>query len=123
MLSRRKDTSWKKEGSAPDYRFSLANERTFLAWIRTSLGLLASAIALDQLAVNFAVDGIRSVLCIILTVMTILCSSYSYIRWKKNEIAMRHNQDLPYSRLLLVISIFMGLLSVILLGVFYFDLF
>ena len=28
-------------GEAPDYRFSLANERTFLAWIRTALGFLA----------------------------------------------------------------------------------
>jgi hypothetical protein len=27
-------------GEAPDYRFSLANERTFLAWIRTALGFL-----------------------------------------------------------------------------------
>ncbi len=26
-------------GEAPDYRFSLANERTFLAWIRTASGL------------------------------------------------------------------------------------
>ena len=25
-------------GEAPDYRFSLANERTYLAWIRTALG-------------------------------------------------------------------------------------
>ena len=36
-------------GEAPDYRFSLANERTFLAWIRTSLGFLAGGIGLDQL--------------------------------------------------------------------------
>jgi uncharacterized membrane protein YidH (DUF202 family) len=25
------------EGSEPDYRFSLANERTLLAWVRTAL--------------------------------------------------------------------------------------
>jgi putative membrane protein len=37
-------------GEAPDYRFSLANERTFLAWIRTSLGFLAGGVGLDQLA-------------------------------------------------------------------------
>ena len=29
----------------PDYRFTLANERTFLAWQRTSLGLMAAAVA------------------------------------------------------------------------------
>ena len=31
-------------GEAPDYRFSLANERTFLAWIRTALGFLAAGV-------------------------------------------------------------------------------
>lgn len=34
-------------GEAPDYRFSLANERTFLAWIRTALGFLAAGVGLD----------------------------------------------------------------------------
>lgn len=33
----------------PDYRFTLANERTFLSWQRTSPGLLAAAVALAQL--------------------------------------------------------------------------
>ncbi len=32
----------------PDYRFTLANERTFLAWQRTALGLLAAAVAVVQ---------------------------------------------------------------------------
>src|ERR1043165_2701247 len=40
---------WFQEGQDPDYRFTLANERTFLAWIRTSLALLAAAVALVQL--------------------------------------------------------------------------
>ena len=31
-----------------DYRFILANERTFLAWMRTALGLVAGGVALDQ---------------------------------------------------------------------------
>lgn len=36
-------------GTEPDPRFSLANERTFLAWIRTSLALVAAGIALEAL--------------------------------------------------------------------------
>ncbi len=37
----------------PDYRFTLANERTFLAWLRTSLSLLAAGIAVVQLIPAF----------------------------------------------------------------------
>jgi hypothetical protein len=33
----------------PDYRFTLANERTFLAWIRTALALIAGGVAVAQL--------------------------------------------------------------------------
>lgn len=35
------------EGEEPDPRFTLANERTFLAWIRTSLAFLAGGVALE----------------------------------------------------------------------------
>jgi len=42
-------SKWYEEGETPDYRFSLANERTFLAWIRTGLGFFVSAIAIDQM--------------------------------------------------------------------------
>ncbi|AMM31584.1 membrane protein [Sinomonas atrocyanea] len=44
-----KEPQWRREGEMPDYRFSMANERTFLAWIRTSMAILAGSIAIDQL--------------------------------------------------------------------------
>ncbi|EFK2799245.1 DUF202 domain-containing protein [Escherichia coli] len=53
-------------GEAPDYRFSLANERTFLAWIRTALGFLAAGVGLDQLAPDFATPVIRELLALLL---------------------------------------------------------
>ena len=43
----------------PDYRFTLANERTFLAWIRTSLALIAGGVALVQLVPSFGIPGMR----------------------------------------------------------------
>jgi putative membrane protein len=46
--------NWQQQGQEPDYRFSLANERTFLAWIRTALAILASGVALDQLVLHSA---------------------------------------------------------------------
>jgi putative membrane protein len=63
-------------GSSPgnepdtDYRFSLANERTFLSWIRTSIALLAGGVAVARFAPD-ASDGrvasaILAGLCIVL---------------------------------------------------------
>jgi hypothetical protein len=43
-----KEEAWRQQGEEPDYRFTLANERTFLAWIRTALAILAAGILLDQ---------------------------------------------------------------------------
>ncbi len=99
--------SWIKEGNAPDYRFSLANERTFLAWVRTSLAFLAAAIGLDQLVPNLATSGMREVISLTLCLFAALLALYAYIRWASNEKAMRLNVDLPYTKVLLGISIFM----------------
>ena len=38
----------REEGDTPDYRFSLANERTFLAWLRTAMALIGGGFAVDQ---------------------------------------------------------------------------
>lgn len=32
-------------GEAPDYRFTLANERTFLAWVRSALAMMAACVS------------------------------------------------------------------------------
>jgi len=92
-------------GEAPDYRFSLANERTFLAWVRTALGLLAAGVGLDQLAPDFATPFIREVLALLLCLFSGGLALYGYLRWLRIEKAMRLKEDLPYTRALLLISI------------------
>ena len=91
-------------GEVPDYRFSLANERTFLAWIRTALGFLAAGVGLDQLAPDFATPLIREVLALLLCLFAGVLAIYGYLRWLRNEKAMRLKQDLPYTRGLLIVS-------------------
>lgn len=94
-------------GEAPDYRFSLANERTFLAWIRTALGFLAAGVGLDQLAPDLATPAVREAVSLLLCFFSGLLAVYGYLRWLRNEKAMRLKQDLPYTRTLLIVSIAM----------------
>ena len=100
-------------GEAPDYRFSLANERTFLAWIRTSLGFLAGGVGLDQLAPDFATPLIREILALLLCLFAGGLAIYGYIRWLSNEKAMRLKQDPPYTRPLLLLSILLPIVIVV----------
>ena len=97
-------------GEQPDYRFTLANERTFLAWIRTALALVAGGVAVVQLVPEFSVAGGRRVLGVALILLAIIVSGASYRRWQRNELALRLNQPLPPSRLPWLVAI--GLLVV-----------
>jgi putative membrane protein len=82
------------EGDEPDYRFTFANERTFLAWIRTSLALLAAGVALDvvDLSISAAVQrGLAALLVALGGVSAVLAS----LRWAMAERAMRRGRPLP----------------------------
>jgi putative membrane protein len=86
-------------GTEPDYRFSLANERTFLAWIRTALALLAGGIAVVQIVPSFSIGWARHILGIALIVLAILIAATSYTRWERRERAIREGSPLPPSLL------------------------
>lgn len=102
------EPSWRREGQKPDYRFSLANERTFLAWIRTALAILAGAIAIDQLTPQIAPPPVRVVLCLALAGIGVLLAIEAYRRWSLQEQAMRNNRELPHAWLLVAITAVVG---------------
>ena len=91
----------------------LGEERTFLAWIRTSLGFLAAGVGLDQLAPDFATPVIREVLALLLCLFAGGLAIYGYLRWLRNEKAMRLKEDLPYTHSLLIISAMLTIVAVI----------
>jgi putative membrane protein len=95
---------WQREGKEPDYRFSLANERTFLAWIRTALAILAGGILLDQFSTKLEPHIAVQLLAISLCVLAGVLSGAAYRRWIRSEIAMRHAAPLPYSRSIPLLS-------------------
>lgn len=86
---------WYEEGSEPDYRFTLANERTFLAWLRTALALIAGAIALVQFLSSPAFASLRTVIAVMFAVTGTLLAGFSYRRWARVQRAMRHDGALP----------------------------
>ncbi|MGX9415962.1 YidH family protein [Vibrio sp. RC27] len=103
-LKRSRKNNWRNEGCAPDYRFSLANERTYLAWIRTALALLAGAIGIDQLTPELASPSIRIMLSAFLCLCSGLLAVFAYRRWSANEKAIRNNSQLGYTSFLKLIS-------------------
>ncbi|NUT58175.1 MAG: DUF202 domain-containing protein [Agromyces sp.] len=89
--------AWQHEGDDPDYRFTLANERTFLAWIRTALALLAGGVLLHQFASTLEPRGVLVSVSVALGLIAAVLSVVSYTRWRANEIAIRRSRPLPYS--------------------------
>lgn len=96
-LPQRREQPLKSIGREPDYRFTLANERTFLAWIRTALALFAGGVAVVQLLPAFGPRPARLVLGVGLIVLGLVLSLSSYRRWERAERAMRLGQALPTS--------------------------
>lgn len=82
-------------GEDPDPRFTLANERTFLAWIRTSLALLAGGIAVEAFTQEIFDDTARKVLGTLLLVLGGVLAASAAGRWLRVEVAMRQKRSLP----------------------------
>jgi len=92
-----KTPAWRQSGEEPDYRFTLANERTFLAWVRTALALLAGGVLLEQFATRLEPRIAIVALAIGLAILSSILCTVAYVRWRANEIAMRHARPLPTS--------------------------
>ncbi|WP_284232741.1 YidH family protein [Mycobacterium antarcticum] len=82
-------------GTDPDYRFTLANERTFLAWVRTGLALLAGAVALVSLVHDFGPRPLRLSITVLLLALSLVVTIGAYLRWDRTERALRENRSLP----------------------------
>jgi putative membrane protein len=91
-------------GHDPDYRFTFANERTFLAWIRTSLALVAAGVAVIQLLADEGDKVEAYVVGVPLICLGALMPLSSLRRWRANEEAMRLDQSLPPSNLLALLG-------------------
>lgn len=82
------------DGSDPNAQLSLANERTFLAWIRTALALLAGAVAVHVPAVSLD-QWVATGASLLLLLAAAVAVVESWRRWRATERAMRTGQPLP----------------------------
>jgi putative membrane protein len=90
-------------GEEPDPRFSLANERTFLAWMRTSMALLAAGVALEALDLPIA-EGVRLASALVFIVLGLLAPAQAWFGWVATERALRQSRPLPSPRLSVVMA-------------------
>ncbi len=101
----------RQEGATPDYRFSLANERTFLAWLRTALALIGGGFAVDQFLPDLR-WGWRVGLALALLAAGVLCALRAVNHWVRCERAMRRGEDLPVSRFPALLGLVVAVVAV-----------
>lgn len=99
------------EGGEPDPRFSLANERTFLAWIRTTLALLAGAAALDALDLPMP-DPLQRAIATLLALVALLAAVQAWRGWVRTERAMRTGAPLPSAPVAAVVAFAVAIVAV-----------
>ena len=72
-----------------DARFLLANERTLLAWVRTSLTLLAGGVAVEQLAPELTGGTVLAVMLLVAGLATVIAGG---VRFRSADRAIREGR-------------------------------
>ena len=88
----------------PDYRFTLANERTLVAWLRTALALVAGGVAVATYAPDLGIPGGSGAVALGLVLIGLGTAIGGHRRWRGNEDAIRADRPLPRSTALVVLA-------------------
>lgn len=112
----------KNTGRGPDYRFTLANERTFLAWMRTCLALLAAGVALDQFAPDLGSRAFRDVAGIVLALLAAGTALGGLWRWISTQKVIALGENLRPGSLPGILAIGLALVTLAVIGVLARDL-
>ena len=94
VVPRRFPTSLYADGAEPDPRFTLANERTFLAWLRTSLAMTAGGVALEALGLGLQ-PQLRLAAAVLLILAGMTTAAQAWRGWIRTERALRRSRPLP----------------------------
>ena len=88
----------------PDYRFTLANERTYLAYLRTSLACYAGGLSAVQFLDLGPARWPARIIGVVLVTAGIVTTAGAFRRWQLNLTAMRAGGSLPVTRLPLMLG-------------------
>jgi len=115
----------KKQGNASDH---LANERTFLAWMRTSIGIMAFgfvvvkfSLFVKQISLILGKEnvihskGYSGIVGIILVTVGTVTAVLSYMRYRRSEKQLNEGYYQHSSLLITVLTAFIFLVSVFLI--------
>jgi putative membrane protein len=97
--------SERQDSARPDYRMSLAAERTYLAYLRTGLALTAAGVAVAGALPHAGAETLRRVLGIALVVVGGLVFASARPRWSAVSRAMERGEPLPPPRVGLGLSV------------------
>ena len=103
-------------GTTPDYRFSLANERTFLAWLRTGLALVGGGLAVAQFLPPLPIPHLREALAMTLLLLGAAVAVHAISHWVRAERAIRLGRELPLSRFPAVLALLLSLGALLLVA-------
>ena len=102
-------------GSEPDARVSLANERTFLAWITSGLGLLSAGVALESFALALH-PTFRLAAALTLIGGGMVCAVMGWLRWMRVEQALREGRPLPSTGAMAVLASVLAVACLLVVG-------
>ncbi|MGW0173278.1 YidH family protein [Rhodococcus sp. NPDC003322] len=104
-----------RDGVDPDPRFTLANERTFLAWMRTAMGLIAGAVGFEAFGPETVSSTVHLALVLGMLAGAATLSVFAFARWLGVENALRHGRGLPVPALGALLVVLVGGIALVLL--------
>lgn len=82
-------------GQEPDARFTLANERTFLAWVSFGLASMSLGVGLESFALSLQ-PALRMAASLLLILLGTFIPVQAWVSWKRIERALRLGHPLPH---------------------------
>lgn len=100
-------------GAEPDPRFTMANERTVLAWVRTSLAFVVAGLAAAVADGVVDTGNLLRVVAVVTVAVGAWLSVTSLVRWGRTERAMRLQEPLPAPSDLVLVVLAVLVLAVV----------